>query len=389
MFIPIGNAFLLLFAIDAGLSILDGLLKLSGFEGITFLRNLFASSVIVAFVPVYLLVAASPRLPARVFLPPIFVGAWLSLGAAPLPLAFDDPAHFDLAASLIQLSVAGLAYATVYARAGGRTGFLDSISARGPAFAPLRFAGLAGGAVVIGPPLLAAYAVLALMTLIESSTGGFVQVDRHGIHLVESHYGKGDHEIRLVGMMHVGTAKVYEQIFDSFELPATVVLEEGVTDKSHLLESELSYGMFADRLQLVVQEPVSSHFEEKSSAWPRVLHRDMDISEFSDETLDFVQKMTIVAKALDDPEAILEKLQDPSWLPQSSETVMHDILTRRNERLLEEIEDALLDYERVIVPWGALHMPWIEHQIQQRGFTQTHSEKRLFIDWGRVANALE
>ena len=321
--------------------------------------------------------------------PPIFVGAWLALGAAPLRLSLDDFASFELMTCLIQLAVAGLAFATVYLRAGGRTGLLDSTSEHAPVFAPLRFTGLAGGAVLLGPPLLAAYVVLALTTQIELSTGGFVQIDRHGIHLVESHYQSADREVRLVGMMHVGSGEVYERIFDSFELPATVVLEEGVTDESHLLESQLSYGKLADTLRLVVQEPVSSHFEEKSSDWPRILHRDMDVSEFSDDTLDFVHKMAILADSLDDPEAILEKLRDPSWLPQNSDSVMHDILTRRNERLLEEIEDALLDYERVVVPWGALHMPWIEHQVQQRGFARTHSKKHLFVDWGRIANALK
>ena len=386
----IGNSFLALFAIDAGLSVLDGLLRLSGFEGLPFLRNAVAIAVALTLVPVYLLVAASPRLPAAVFLPPLFVGAWLSLGAVPLQLWFDDLASLDLAASLIQLAAAGLAYATVYLRSGRRTAAFDSSAARGPTFAPLRFAGLAGGAVVLGPPLLAAYLVLALTTLIESSTGGFVQVDRHGIYLVENHYRKADREIRLVGMMHIGNAEVYEQIFDSFELPETVVLEEGVTDDSHLLESTLSYGKLADSLQLVVQQRVSSHFEERSSEWPRILHRDMDVSEFSDETLEFVHKVAVVANALDDPEAMLEKLQeDPSWLPARSDTVLHDILTRRNERLLGEIEDALLDYERVIVPWGALHMPWLEHEIEQRGFARTHSERRLFIGWEGIVNALK
>ncbi len=145
MFMLIGNAFLALFAIDAGLSVLDEVEKLSGLEGIARLRNAVAFSVVVALAPIYLMVAASPRLPARVFLPPIFVGGWMALGAAPLQLAFEDLASLGMTLSLIQLAVAALAYVTVFAHGGWRTGLVDSSSARGPAFAPMRFAGLAGG----------------------------------------------------------------------------------------------------------------------------------------------------------------------------------------------------------------------------------------------------
>ena len=387
MFTLIGNAFLALFAIDAGLSVLDECLKLWNLEFLAGVRNAVALSVVVALVPTYVLVAASPRLSARIFLPPILVGAWLALGAVPLQLAFEDPASFAMAASLIQLAVAALAYATVFARSGSRTALIES-SAPGPAFAPLRFAGFAGGALVLGPPFLAAYLVLAAVTWIESGTAGFVMLDREGVHLSERHYQKQDREIRLVGMMHIGRRDVYERIFDSFELKSTVVLAEGVSDESHLLEAEISYRKLAEQLDLVVQERVSQHYPEAPDAWPHVLHRDMDVSDFSDETVEFLRLVGALADALDDPEAMLEKLQDLSQIPRAGETVMHDILTRRNERLLAEIEAALSDYERVVVPWGALHMPWIERGIERLGFERIDSRDHLFIDWDRILKAI-
>ena len=162
-----------------------------------------------------------------------------------------------------------------------------------------------------------------------------------------------------------------------------------------LLLAAMGLSMFAataelaEQLDLVVQEPVSRHYEEAPGDWPHILRRDMDVSEFSDETVNFIRKAGAFADAFDDPEAMLEKLQDPSSFPQASETVMHDILTRRNERLLGEIEAALSDYERVVVPWGALHMPWIEQQIEELGFERTDSRQRLFIDWDRILNAIE
>ena len=382
----IGNAFLALFAIDAGLSVLDELLKSAGFEGLPLLRDLFALTVFVALPPLYLLVAASQRLPAAIFLPPILVGAWLNLGAAPLYLAFADAANRALAGSLIQLATAALAYATVYARSGWRSGMLGPTADAGPAFVPARFACFAGAAVVLGPLLLATYAAVGLTTWIDFSTAGFVRVDRDGIHLSERHYQRGDHAIRLVAMMHIGPRAVYEQIFASFELPETVVLEEGITDESQLLEADFSYQKLAEKLDLIEQERLQA--PEQPGEWPHLRHRDMDVSDFSPETLDFVRKMGLLINALDDPETLRQKLEDPAALPQNSEAVMHEILMRRNQLVLKAIEAALLDYERVIVPWGALHMPWLEEQIERRGFEQTGSQRHRFVDWNRIRNAI-
>lgn len=389
MLIWIGNVFLALFAIDAGLSVLDEALKLSGFEGIASLRDAVAYAVIVAVAPMYFLVAVSPRLPARVFLPPLLAAVWFVLGAAPLQLAVDDPATYGLTLSLVQLGVSALAYGAVFAGSGWRTPLLDSSAAPGPEFAPLRFAGFAGGTLLLGPPLLAAYLALAATTWVEVLSAGFVEVDLEGVHLAERHYRNGDREIRLVGMIHVGSEEVYDRVFDSFALESTVVLEEGVTDESGLLESKLSYGKLAERLDLVTQEPISDHYGEAAAVWPHLRHPDMDVSEFSNETLEFIERASTIAAAIDDPQELLRLLQDPSALPEAGESVLNDILTRRNERLLEAIDAAVPEYERVIVPWGALHMPWIEEQIESRGFEKTDSTRHRFIEWARIGSLAE
>ena len=381
----IGNAFLALFAIDAGLSVLDDLLRAAGFEGFPLLRDAIALTVCVALPPMYLLVAASRRLPAAVFLPPIFVAAWLALGAAPLSLAFTDPADFALAASLIQLATAALAYATVYGRSGWRRGLLEPASSDEPGFAPARFACLAGAAVVLGPPLLVAYTVVGLTTWVDSSTAGFVQVQRDGIHLAERHYRRGDQEIRLVAMMHVGPAGLYEQIFASFELPQTVVLEEGISDHAQLIQGGFSYQKLAEKLDLIEQRRPNP--PQEPGGWPHLRHSDIDVSDLSPETLDFLRKMALLVDALDDPESLREMLEDPASLPQASDDVMDEILMRRNHVVLRAIETALIDYERVIVPWGALHMPWLEEQIQASGFEESGSLQRRFLDWNRVRRA--
>ena len=225
-----------------------------------------------------------------------------------------------------------------------------------------------------------------MTTWVDFSTAGFVRVERDGIYLTERHYQRDNREIRLVAMMHIGPEGLYEQIFSSFELPETVVLEEGVTDESQLLGANFSYRKLAEKLDLIEQQ--RPQHPQKPSEWPHRLHRDLDVSDFSPATLDFVQKVGLFIDALDDPEALRQKLEDPASLPQNGELVMHEILMRRNQLLLQTVEAALLDYERVIVPWGALHMPWLEEQIEQRGFERTWMQQHRFVDWKRIRRAI-
>ena len=99
-----------------------------------------------------------------------------------------------------------------------------------------------GAVLVLGvAPATLLYAVVLLVTSIEVGTRGFVAFDRAGVTLDDRSYARGDREVRLVGMMHVGEEDSYREVVASFSIPATVVLEEGVTDRSGLLESPLAY----------------------------------------------------------------------------------------------------------------------------------------------------
>jgi hypothetical protein len=74
--------------------------------------------------------------------------------------------------------------------------------------------------------------------------------------------------------------------------------------------------------------------------------------------------------------------------PESLKLVERDVFERRNERLLAELEAALPDYERVVVPWGALHLPAIEEAVRKDGFVQTGSTRRRLLSWPTVVSAL-
>ena len=70
--------------------------------------------------------------------------------------------------------------------------------------------------------------------------------------------------ILVVGMMHVGEEASYRELVGSFSVPSTVVLEEGVTDRSGLLESPLSYDGMAGVLGLAQQDDLAAYLKDRT-----------------------------------------------------------------------------------------------------------------------------
>jgi hypothetical protein len=58
------------------------------------------------------------------------------------------------------------------------------------------------------------------------------------------------------------------------------------------------------------------------------------------------------------------------------EQVVDDILYARNQQLVAEIESSLKDYRRVVVPWGAMHLPEVESWLRDHNFVQSGEIQR-------------
>jgi hypothetical protein len=54
--------------------------------------------------------------------------------------------------------------------------------------------------------------------------------------------------------------------------------------------------------------------------------------------------------------------------PDFQERLLDDLLRKRNQHLLEQIQNHLPETEHLIVPWGVAHMPGIAREIQKAGF---------------------
>ena len=386
------NFYLLVFAIDGLLSLLVAVFALSDRTLVGAIQLSLATLVVVCTPPMFLWMALDRRLPISVFLPLVTAVLWLSLGGAPLPLLADESLDMATIGSLVQLGFAAASFALTWRATSGR-GWLFGEASMEPAYSfslgrPLGF-GLAGG--LLGLPAFVLFLVASGLTYIQVATQSFVSFDLEGVSMSERQYRLGSKRIDLIGMMHIGEGDAYDRLFESFAVEDAVVLEEGVTDDQRILERTLSYDKVALGLGLETQGSVSEFFGaepgEVLPEWPHTRHVDVDVSDFSPDTRKFLEDAASVWQA-DDPVAAFLELMARPMSKEAIASIQYDIVDRRNEVVIQGINDALPEYDRVIVPWGALHLPGIEAAVLEAGFTQTSASERRLVAWSTLFAAL-
>jgi hypothetical protein len=390
------NLFLGAYLLDAGLSLLDALLHLGGHVLLTAPRDWLASVVLTASFLLLLVTLLSPRLPKRVLLPLALGTPWLNLGAPPLGGWLVDPLHRDVALSLVQLALAAPPLLWVRRRSAGTAWlFEERLLLAGRSRRVL----LVATAVVLGlPVLLALVGVGAGVVLVKRATGGFVGFAAHGLTLDERHYRRGDREVRLIGMSHVGRKGIYEALLAQDDGTPTLILEEGVSDMQGLLPRTGYQEPLALALGLDAQPPAAEMLgpgagedgEESAAATPALENADLDLSTFRPSTIEFLRLAFRLNADPADPEArrglgALVRAHDSRELYGG---LVEDVLTKRNEHLLARIDQALESHPRVVVPWGALHLAGVEAGLLARGFELASSEPRSFLPYDALARAV-
>lgn len=381
------------YTLDAVLSLAEEVLRgLTGSTALVLPRNIMATLVMYALMLSLPALVLTPRLPVSVFAPLVVMGLWLNLGAAPLPLWIPPGPALGIATALLQLGVAAAVFARIRVLTGGHALFTpDSLD--GPDVSVRHSAAVLAAITFLLIPATAMYGVVAVATWMQLGTGGFVRFDLRGVSLDDRRYARDDSEIRLVGMMHVGEGDAYRELVASFVNHSTVVLAEGVSDDEGLVEVPLSYQRTAQALGLEEQNDLQEYLAEETvdgrpPEWPVVRNADVDMSDFAPETLEWLAWVAGVLEA-EGPLGALRQIQER--LVESGDefaAVQADIFDLRNEVLLAEIETALDEYRRVIVPWGALHLPVIERAIVELGFDPTETTNRRLISWLTIASAL-
>ena len=387
-----GTAALALYAADGVVSLADHLLRRTAESGVLAgPRNVLARLTVLVLVAAWVALAATPRLPKRAFAAPLLVTAWWSLGAPPLPLVMTSERAFDALGISCQLASAAVAFAFVRARYGRFR--LDASRLVGPAFRLRSSIGFFALNALLLPLACAVSIVFGAAAELERVTNRFVTFHGEEIRIHERRYRRGDREVRLVGMMHLGEASSYRDLFRGFRGPSTVVLEEGVSDGDGRLHRPLSYATAAKVLGLSTQPEVKGVLDEEGAEdaeSPDVRNADVDLRDFRPETITFLDAAGSVWSAPSTREAIatLREFAQRDDAGALLSAANEDILTLRNRHLLEAITNALGQYRCVIVPWGALHLAAIEAALKTQDFVVEETSSRTLLRYATVAQAL-
>lgn len=395
------NLFWVLFAADGLLSLADEFLsRQNGFSALTVARGVVALLVLAYSLLMAVLLIVTPRVPRRV-VAPLIVFLWWAGAAFAFPLGRMEIPNLDFWIAIAQVAVAGVVW--VFFRQ-HREKDLPFALNDAPAFS-WRHSLLAIPAMGIVWLLCATAAIFSwIATEIETSTGGYVRLHPDGLYLVERQFQLDGNEVRLAGMVHVAQEDFYSGVLPKADpaMPA-VVLVEGVTDHKRLLgEGSLKYSNVARALNITSQEnsvftdrvvsglkkekALAEEVSPKPDAAPeapaiRFKHADVDVESFHPQTITFIiavmglfqsHDLSSVLRALVDPTSPLANAQVQTQ-------AMQDILYSRNQRLVSEIEISLKDYRRVIVPWGALHLPGVESWLRDRDFVQSGEIERKAV----------
>lgn len=367
------NFYLIVFLLDALLSVLDGWLGLAGIDVLGGTRQLVALLALSASIPLYVALAASPSLPKRVFLPPVLFLFWVALGGVPLTIYLElEVAGRWLA--ICQLALAALALTLARRGGAGASWPLTQAQVAGPFFDLAHLARFAVANLLLAPVVLSALLVVGGAAWLRTESAGFLWVDLDGVHSIERTYVRGDREVRLVAMVHAADEQFYRDVIGSITGEGTVVLSEGVTDATSRLSEVPDLGEIAESLGLVAQTSVPLRGDV-------ALERaDVDAADLSDETVQFLQALGAAFRSgsLWEALAIYTRYAQTNG-PEHVQRVLAEVVDARNAHLLERIDVALESYERAIVPWGALHMPGLEAGVLARGFSPATDRSRLVI----------
>ena len=391
------NAFLAAYLLDAALTVCDGFLQRAGVTRLALPREALALLVFCASPLLLGVTLLSSRLPKRILLPLALATVWLNLGALPLGPRLGGPLERDVALGLLQASLALPTLLWVRRRSGGTAWGFASRWLPEPRRDRPRRARLLVSLGIGVPAAIGLLAVGGAVVLTERATAGFVGFGSEGLTLAERHYRRGGQEVQLIGMSHVAPAGTYDSLLAPSDGRPTLILAEGVSDDEGLLGGASLQEPLALALGLESQPGVDAMLGPETAGaggdveGPDIETADLDVRTFRESSVEFLRLALRLNAAPGDAEARreLEALTRAHGSRELYFGVFDDILYRRNQHLLERIDAALERYDRVVVPWGVLHLPGIEAGLLVRGFRLTSDEPRSFLPYGALARMLE
>jgi hypothetical protein len=366
---------LALFLANAAVSFLDdSLLLFAGRQDLTVVRALFLLLMLPLGLIAYLMMALAPGVPKRVFLPVALFIPVSYVGVLPLFVYFHQHAAWiGWGVSTAQVLLGWWLVRWLNGNRGFRWPLVPDSRLRDRRFSWLHFTGMLLAALLVVLPALLFHTALSAKLAVGHFTAGFVDLRTSGVVMNVREYTREDgRKITLVPMSHVGETDFYQNLSESF--PAdSVVLMEGVSDNRKVVQASSNYSKMAESIGVAEQQQV---FRPKG----KLVAADLDMSDFSPETLDLLKTAMLVHSKGVTAETmpILMKPTPPGL----EKILMEDILTKRNRHLLKVLHEHLAESNHIVIPWGAAHMPEISREIEKSGFKVTATRDYTAIRFG-------
>ena len=358
------------FALVAGIHILLGLRIIVGF---------FA--MLLALV-VYVLMAITPAIPKKLFVPLALF--YLATQLAGFPICFLYARHMPQINCLLSLAQVAFGLWVLYCARGGLKFdwlLVPLVRLQGGWFSWRNLIGFSLANVFGLLPVVMIYLFLCAAGLVDHFTDGFMALHPGGFTVQARKYVRDDGKtIQLFPMSHVAEGDFYRDISQTFPTNS-IILMEGVTDERHLLKHQINYQRMARTLGLAEQH------EKFEPTRGEIVMADVDVNQFTTNTLDLLNLVILIhAQGLD--AGTIHKLMEYSMSPDFQEQLFDDLLRKRNQHLLEQIQSHLPETEHLVVPWGVAHMPGIAREIQKFGFRLSESQEYEVIRFHFFRNAV-
>ena len=244
--------------------------------------------------------------------------------------------------------------------------------------------------------------VTAIPVMLQQQTAGYLRFGNEGLEVRETVLTKGDREVRLVGMVHIGDPQFYRDLYASIP-PKALVLAEGVTDRAGVLKASPSYENAARGLGLESQGdfqemlrtsnrldlPPDAPQPAVDPAKPFVVFADADISDLAPGTRKFIEAVGSIFQSSSLDEALQKYAGITQAFTQAEMmAAMDELLIARNQKALAALDKYESQFSLIYLPWGAAHMPDFEKQLKARGYVVKSSSLRQIARYETVLGAL-
>ena len=368
------SLFLGFFLADAVISLADQTLNLwFGGHPLMVVRGIVGFLALVLFVVVYVMMGLTPMIPKRLLMPLVLFNLLGGLIAIPLTIYYYD--RLEQIAWVLSFCELLVGLGVLFWALGGfklRWPLVQESQLGSRGFSWLNLSGFLLVNICVLLPAVVVYLVVCAALAVGHFSEGFLALRPSGLAVQVREYARHDGKrVHLVPMAHIGEADFYQKLSQSFPTNS-LVLMEGVTDQSNLLTNKVTYKRMATSLGLAEQH------EEFNPVRVEMVMADIDIKEFTADTIGFLNLMMLFHAKGVTADAVLKVLRFTPP-PHFDERLWDDLLRKRNQHLLGELQSRLSDSETLIVPWGVAHMPGIAEGIQAAGFRLAETREYMVI----------